>query len=108
MEATTKERVETILNEIGISAFHLTQELGLSASTIYHVISGKNKLSPKLITAICEKYPQVNRNYLLKGIGSPTIELKASEDYIIIKKQEFEQIKIDIQNIYEILNKLIK
>lgn len=105
---TDKEKIEKILDELGITAFHLTQELGLSKSTIYHVVSGKNNLSMKLISQIVTKFPNVNKTYLLKGTGTPLIEEKSkdSDEYVIVKKKEFEKIKKDIENIYELLKKL--
>lgn len=105
---TDKEKIERLIEELGITTFHLTQELGLSKSTIYHVLSGKNNLSMKLISQIATKYPNVNKTYLLKGTGTPLIEEKSKEndEYIIVKKHEFEKIKKDIEHIYELLKKL--
>ena len=107
---TDSERMQTILDEIGISSYRLTQEINLSSGAIYHVLSGKNKLSKNIIDKICTLYPDVNKKYLLKGIGEPMIESNISSDaeYILVKKQDLEQVKKDIQNLYEILNKLIK
>lgn len=107
---TDSERMQTILDEIGISSYRLTQEINLSSGAIYHVLSGKNKLSKNIIDKICTLYPDVNKKYLLKGIGEPMIESNISSDaeYILVKKQDLEKVKKDIQNLYEILNKLIK
>lgn len=105
---TDKEKIEKVLDELGITASHLTQELGLSKSTVYHVLREKNNLSIKLITNIVNKFPKVNKNYLLNGTGTPLIEEKSKEndEYIIVKKHEFEKIKKDIEHIYELLKKL--
>lgn len=105
---TDKEKIERVLDELGITAFNLTQELGLSKSAIYHVLSEKNNLSINIITKIVTKFPNVNKTYLLKGTGTPLIEEKSkqNDEYIIIKKQEFEHVKKDIEHIYELLKKL--
>ena len=105
---TDSQRMQTILDEIGISSYRLTQEINLSSGAIYHVLSGKNKLSKNIIDKICTLYPDVNKKYLLKGIGEPMIETNISNDaeYILVKKQDLEQVKKDIQNLYNLLRKL--
>jgi hypothetical protein len=107
---TDAQKMQTILDELGISSYRLTQELNLSASAIYHVLSGKNQLSMNLINKICTTYPEVNKKFLVKGIGEPLIQKKPSSDdeYLVVKKQDFEQIKQDIKNLYELLQKLNK
>jgi predicted transcriptional regulator len=59
---TDSQKIQTILDELSISSYRLTQELNLSASAIYHVLSGKNQLSMNLIDKICTQYPEVNKN----------------------------------------------
>jgi hypothetical protein len=105
---TDAQKMQTILDEIPISSYRLTQELNLSSGAIYHVLSGKNKLSKNIIDKICNLYPDVSKKYLLKGIGEPIIENKASIDaeYIMVKKQDFDQVKKDIKNLYDMLQKL--
>lgn len=105
---TDAQKMQMILDELGLSSYRLTQELSLSASAIYHVVSGKNQLSMNLINKICTAYPEVNKKFLVKGIGEPLIEKKAGNDteYLVVKKQDFEQIKQDIKNLYELLQKL--
>ena len=105
---TDPQKMQTILDEIPISSYRLTQELNLSSGAIYHILNGKNKLSKNMIDKICNLYPEVNKKYLLKGIGEPIIEPNISTDseYILVKKQDLEQVKKDIKNLYEILKKL--
>lgn len=107
---TDSQKMQMVLDELGLSSYRLTQELNLSASAIYHVISGKNQLSMNLINKICSIYPEVNKKFLVKGVGEPIIENKTSgsDEYIMVKKQDFEQVKQDIKNIYDMLQKLIE
>lgn len=104
---TDAQKMQTILDELSITSYRLTQELNLSSGAVYHVLSGKNKLSKNIIDKICNLYPEVNKKYLIKGIGEPIIENKATSDieYILVKKQDLDQLKQDILNIYEIINK---
>lgn len=108
---TDSQKMQTILDEIAISSYRLTQELELSSSAVYHVLSGKNKLSKNIIDKICTLYPEVNKKYLIKGIGEPIIEKKPTNDtaeYILVKKQDLDDIKNDIKKLYEIIKKLNK
>jgi hypothetical protein len=107
---TDSQKMQTILDEIGISSYRLTQELELSSSAVYHVLSGKNKLSKNIIDKICNLYPEVNKKYLIKGIGEPIIEKTLSNDseYILVKKEDLDDIKNDIKKLYEIIKKLNK
>lgn len=105
---TDAQKMQTILDELGLSSYRLTQELKLSASAIYHVLSGKNQLSMNLIDKICTAYPEVNKKFLVKGIGEPLIEKKPSntDEYLVVKKQDLDEIKEDIKNLYALLKKL--
>jgi len=107
MEPTDKEKLENVLNELGLNSFQLAKELNITPSAIYHVISGKNKLSMKIISAIVKSFPQINKNYLIKGTNPIALKEKTNEsdDFIIVKKQDFEQIKQDIKNIYNLIDK---
>ena len=105
---TDAQKIQTILDEIPISSYRLTQELNLSSGAIYHVLNGKNNLSKNMIDKICSLYPEVSKKYLLKGIGQPIIEPNISTDseYILVKKQDLEGIKKDIKDLYKLLEKL--
>ena len=107
---TDAQKMQMVLDELGLSSYRLTQELNLSASAIYHVISGKNQLSMNLINKICTIYPEVNKKFLVKGIGEPIIEKPSSTgadaEYILVKKQDLDDIQKDIIKLYELLQKL--
>lgn len=107
---TDSQRMQTILDEIPISAYRLAQELNLSSGAISHVLSGKNKISKNIIDKICNLYPEVSKKYLLKGIGEPIIETNISNDaeYVLIKREDLDQVKKDIKILYEIVQKLNK
>jgi hypothetical protein len=106
---TDAQKMQTILDELSISPYRLTKELSLSSSAIYHVLSGKNQLSINIIDKICTLYPEVNKKYLIKGVGEPLVDntpgTSLDAEYILVKKQDFEKIKEDIKNIYELLQK---
>lgn len=103
---TDAQKMQMVLEEIGISSYRLTQELDLSASAIYHVLSGKNKFSINMIDKICQAYPHLNKKFLVKSIGELVPEKQNSSsdsEYVLVKKLELDQVKLDIQKIYSIL-----
>ena len=86
-------------------------QLELSSGALYHILSGKNKLSKNIIDKICNAYPEVNKKFLVKGIGEPINERKPSigdAEYILVKKQDLDDIKNDIIKLYEIVKNLNK
>ena len=107
---TDNQKIQTVLDELGITSYRLTQELELSAGSLYHILSGKNKLSKNIIDKICTLYPEVNKKFLVKGIGDPIIEKTPSTDteYLLVKKQDLDDIKNDIKKLYEIVKNLKK
>jgi hypothetical protein len=107
---TDDQKMQTILDELALSPYRLTQELELSSSALYHILSGKNKLSKNVIDKICTVYPEVNKRFLMKGIGEPLIEKKPLEynEYLVVKKADLDDIKNDIKNLYELIKKLNK
>lgn len=107
---TDSQKIQAVMEELGISSYRLGQELNLSSGALYHIISGKNNLSINVIDKICTKYPEVNKRYLIKGIGKPLLDNTVSNDteYIMVKKQDFEQIKQDIATLFELFKKLNK
>ena len=107
---TDNQKIQTVLDELGITSYRLTQELELSAGSLYHILSGKNKLSKNIIDKICTLYPEVNKKFLVKGIGDPIIEKTPSTDteYLLVKKQDLDDIKNDIKKLYEIVKNLNK
>lgn len=58
----------------------LAEKLGYkSHMSIYHVVSGKNKLTDEMIEKIVLKMPQVNYIFLKKGIGKPLKSKSAAQ-----------------------------
>jgi hypothetical protein len=59
-------------NDRKMNANILAEKLGYkSHMAVYHVTSGKNKLTDDMIEKIILKMPQVNYLFLKKGIGKP-------------------------------------
>lgn len=67
-------------NERKMNANILAEKLGYkSHMAVYHVTSGKNKLTDDMIEKIILKMPQVNYLFLKKGIGKPLKSKSAAQ-----------------------------
>ena len=62
------EIMKNVLTELRYGARPFSVELGVTPMSIYHIISGKNRISSDLADKIIKKFPNVNYLYLTKGI----------------------------------------
>lgn len=66
----SKEVLERLLAYLKISSNKLSVILGFKDnSKIYHIKSGRNKISPDIAKIITEKFPEINYTWLLTGEG---------------------------------------
>ena len=65
-----KERLLLFLNELGLSSTKLALAIGVQASSISHILSGRNKPSFDFITKLLNTYDELNADWLLLGKGS--------------------------------------
>jgi len=68
------ERLKIIidLKEGQISKF--ADEIGVQRPNMSHIVAGRNKPSLDFLQKIIQRYPDINTNWLLNGIGSPVFE----------------------------------
>lgn len=87
-----KERLEELMNLLHLSPTQFANEIGVQRATLQHILSGRNEPSLKIIMAIHNKYPDVELEWLLKGIGTPIPQLsqntKPEMDYPLLPGME--------------------
>ncbi|PLX06169.1 MAG: hypothetical protein C0596_16945 [Marinilabiliales bacterium] len=64
-----KDRISRILREEGMTAAKFAEEIGVQASSISHIISGRNKPSTDFIIKLLERFRGLNAEWLLTGKG---------------------------------------
>ena len=69
MEAINS-RVLLVLKHIGKSNRAVAEEFGISAASISHVASGRNKVGLELVQKILTHYPSISAKWLLTGNGT--------------------------------------
>lgn len=65
-----KERLLEFLRNENKSSAQLAEEIGVQASGISHILSGRNNPSLDFVLKMLEKYPFISTDWLLFGKGS--------------------------------------
>lgn len=65
------ERLKKIITDTGLSIREFAAQIDCKYQTIYSVYTQRNALSKKVCTAILDRFPHINRDWLLIGIGQP-------------------------------------
>ena len=75
-----KERIVKIIRDEGISSSAFADILGIQRSSISHILSGRNKPSLDVIQRILRKFPNINSDWLILGIGDMYKSAEKSEN----------------------------
>lgn len=65
-----KDRIAKIMEEEGMTATRFAEEIGVQASSISHIVSGRNKPSTDFLIKILERFRGLNAEWLLIGRGN--------------------------------------
>lgn len=79
-------RIEQFIKSLGISQKDFASQIGMSAATLSHVLSGRNKPSLELVTNILNKFTFINSDWLLFGKGE--MQKKHHKDILESKPRE--------------------
>jgi len=71
-----KERLLEFLKNENKSSAQLAEEIGVQASGISHILSGRNNASLDFVLKMLEKYPFLSTDWLLFGKGSMYKDVK--------------------------------
>jgi transcriptional regulator with XRE-family HTH domain len=63
------KRFQKWLDSKNINATKLAEKIDVSKATISHILTGRNKPSIDLLNKILKKYPDLNLNWLVCGVG---------------------------------------
>ncbi len=89
------KRLSELINSLSLNINSFSKECGYpSSATIWRIIEQKKKPSNPTINKICERFPQVNREWLLTGYGEmfTTQQTDYSEDLTVTAKQVIDTI----------------
>lgn len=79
METDITTRIEQLLSEFGLAPSAFADGIQIPRAVMSHILSRRNKPSLEVVQKILKKFPQVNSDWLLNGLGS-MIQLNIFED----------------------------
>ncbi len=62
-----KERIKKIMKINNMSSAQFADKIGVTRSSLSHVLSGRNKASLDYVMKILQSFPQIDSNWLLTG-----------------------------------------
>jgi len=97
---THAQRIVDLINKLNLNPRSFAIECGYSqGTTIYSIIKRGGKPSVSTIEKICNRFPQVNREWLVTGYGSMFLATASNEDEITVTaKQTLKGISEIIKN----------
>lgn len=88
MENTAKERFYYIINVLGLSDYWIYHNVeGITKNMLAKLRQGiTEEVSTKILIPFCEKFPQVNANYILTNQGQPFFDENNEARKVIFNK----------------------
>ena len=97
--STHAERLEILINNLNLNPRSFSIELGYSrADSIYAIFKRNSKISNSLLNKICNRFPQVNREWLMTGYGSMFTK-QENEDLTVTAKQVIDNLKENTESL---------
>lgn len=106
------ERLESLIGKLNLNTRSFAIELGYSrADSIYAIFKRNSKISNTLLNKISNRFPQVNREWLLTGHGTMfTTTTTSSDDLTVTAKQVLDKLepilKEDFQKLANQINQI--
>ncbi len=64
-----KNRISQIMNKKGFSATQFAEKIGISASSLSHILNGRNNPSLDVVMRIHKAFETINTDWLIYGTG---------------------------------------
>jgi len=69
-------RIKTVIESNGLTASAFADQIGVQRSSVSHILSGRNKPSLDFILKMLDTYPEIEAEWLIKGISKEKTEEK--------------------------------
>lgn len=95
------KRLVDLINELNLNTRSFAITCGFSQpTTIYSVIKNNSKLTKNTLDKICNRFSEVNRDWLLTGLGKMFNETNAtSDDLTVTAKQVIDELEYQLKEI---------
>lgn len=74
------KRIEKIIQDENMTQIQFSEMTGIKASTLNHVIKGRNNISPQVMNQILTAFPKYNEMWIRTGSGEPVVFDKDNPD----------------------------
>ena len=78
-------RIKQLINDVEMNSAQFASEIGIAASSLHHIVSGRNNPSLDVIQKILQRFPNINAEWLINGKG------EAYKNKDIIQKNLFDK-----------------
>tara|TARA_R100001440_G_scaffold48462_1_gene68323 strand:- start:161 stop:556 length:396 start_codon:yes stop_codon:yes gene_type:complete len=83
------QRINTLIKSLNLNINSFSKECGYpSSATIWRLINEGAKPSTPTLNKICNRFPQVNREWLMTGYGSMYLDSKNLEDDLTVTAKQ--------------------
>tara|TARA_R100001480_G_scaffold30699_1_gene41678 strand:+ start:123 stop:536 length:414 start_codon:yes stop_codon:yes gene_type:complete len=97
--STHAERLQSLINKLNLNPRSFSIELGYTrADSIYAIFKRNSKISNSLLNKICNRFPQVNREWLMTGYGS-MFTTQENDDLTVTAKQVIDNLKENTESL---------
>jgi len=97
--STHAERLESLINNLNLNPRSFALQCGYSqATTFYSIIKRDAKPTSSTIDKICNRFPQVNREWLMTGYGT-MFNKQENEDLTVTAKQVIDKLKENTESL---------
>ena len=97
--STHAERIQSLINKLNLNPRSFALQCGYSqATTFYSIIKRDAKPTSSTIDKICNRFPQVNREWLMTGYGT-MFNKQENEDLTVTAKQVIDKLKENTESL---------
>ena len=97
--STHAERLQSLINKLNLNPRSFAIQCGYSqATTIYSIIKRDAKPTSSTLDKICNRFPQVNKEWLMTGYGS-MFTTQENDDLTVTAKQVIDNLKENTESL---------
>ena len=79
-----KNRIKELIIQQKITSAQFASEIGIAASSLHHIVSGRNNPSLEVLQKIMARFPQINAEWLINGKGKQFKEVVQGELFEVV------------------------
>tara|TARA_R100001443_G_scaffold116731_1_gene138247 strand:+ start:182 stop:595 length:414 start_codon:yes stop_codon:yes gene_type:complete len=97
--STPAQRIDLLINALNLNINSFSKECGYPTSaTIWRLINEGAKPSNPTLNKICNRFPQVNREWLMTGYGS-MFTTQENDDLTVTAKQVIDKLQANTESL---------